>query len=213
MSSTNTGPVAYPGDDVLLDANMIYDQFITIPGCSPAEVFPWLVQLGAGRAGWYLPFSVENWLVPKKSRASRVVRPEWTALTPGSRVYDYKMPLMDSEPPWFEVVSISPLSTEGRGEDPSSEKALVYRSERYGCVFTWTLMARRDDSRAESSKGDTVVEPGTIVHLRFRGQIQSTGWKRKVIVFGGGIMDYLTTAPMLLGLRERAIAAKTRRQD
>lgn len=41
----------YPGDDVIPSANMIYDQYITIPDSTPAEVSPWLAQLGAGRAG------------------------------------------------------------------------------------------------------------------------------------------------------------------
>ncbi len=209
MSSTNTATVAYPGDDVIPSANMIYDQFITIPNSTPTEVFPWLVQLGAGRAGWYLPFVAEDWLVPKGSRASRVVRPEWTALRAGSRVYDYKIPVVDAEKPWFDVVSVSSLGEESW--DLQGEKALVYRSERYGCVFSWTLMARREEPWAK--KTGSTNAPGTKVHLRFRGKIASTGWKGKLIVWGGGLMDHLSTAPMLLGLRDRVVAAKAGRQD
>lgn len=213
MSAANMGGAQYQGDDVLPAANMIYDQYITIPGCAPADVFPWLVQVGAGRAGWYLPFWVENLLVPKRACASRTIRPEWVDLKPGSRVYDYKVPFVDPEPPWFDVIYISTSSSDGHGEDRNAERSLVYRSERYGCVFTWTLMARKlESSTAVPSKGIT-LEPACLVHLRFRGQIQSTGWKRSLIVWGGGIMDHLTTAPMLLGLRDRAMAAKDQRKE
>ena len=44
----------------------------------------------------------------------------------------------------------------------------------------------------------------TLLHLRFRGKIAATGLKRRLIVLGGGVMDHLTTAPMLAGLAERA---------
>ncbi|KEF59328.1 uncharacterized protein A1O9_04172 [Exophiala aquamarina CBS 119918] len=207
------GAVQYQGDDVLPAANMIYDQSITIPGCAPADVFPWLVQVGAGRAGWYLPFWVEDLLVPKRARASRSIRPEWIDLKPGSRVYDYKMPFVDPETPWFDVVHISPSSSDGHGEYQNDERSLVYRSERYGCVFTWTLMARKPESDKAAYSKNTIAQPVCQVHLRFRGQIQTTGWKRSLIAWGGGIMDYLTTAPMLLGLRDRAIAAKEQRTE
>jgi hypothetical protein len=52
-------------------------------------------------------------------------------------------------------------------------------------------------------------EDQTILHLRFRGKIAATGLKRKVIVIGGGILDRITTAPMLAGLKERAEQSKT----
>ena len=46
----------------------------------------------------------------------------------------------------------------------------------------------------------------TLVHLRFRGKIAATGIKRSLLVWGGGVLDHLTTAPMLAGLAERAEA-------
>ena len=46
----------------------------------------------------------------------------------------------------------------------------------------------------------------TLLHLRFRGKIAATGLKRRLLVWGGGILDHLTTAPMLSGLAERAEA-------
>lgn len=204
----------YPGDDVIPDANMVYNQTITIPGCEPRDVFPWLVQLGAGRAGWYLPFSIEKWLVSPSSRASRVVRPEWTDLHVGQKVYDYKMPFFDKERPWFEVVRISPPSERELDSDGSTTGSgcLVYRSERYGTVFSWTLMAHREDN-GPNDDGSQSSSGATTVHLRFRGKIASTGLKEKMIVWGGGVMDYLSTAPMLAGLKERVLETKRKHGD
>lgn len=44
----------------------------------------------------------------------------------------------------------------------------------------------------------------TLLHLRFRGKIAATGLKRRLLVWSGGVMDHITTAPMLAGLAERA---------
>ena len=55
----------------------------------------------------------------------------------------------------------------------------------------------------EVSKGEKLE---TLLHLRFRGKIAATGLKKRLLVSGGGMMDHLTTAPMLAGLAERAEA-------
>jgi hypothetical protein len=41
-----------PGDDVVPDANLVRTHAVSI-GASPADVWPWLVQMGATRGGWY----------------------------------------------------------------------------------------------------------------------------------------------------------------
>lgn len=43
---------ALPGDDVVPGAGIVDTRSIEI-GAPPAEVWPWLVQMGFGRAGWY----------------------------------------------------------------------------------------------------------------------------------------------------------------
>jgi len=69
---------------------------------------------------------------------------------------------------------------------------MVYKSERYRTVFTWVILLRAEG------------EDTAIVYLRFRGHIQSTCWKRQIIVNGGDIHDGTTTTPMLAGLTESA---------
>ena len=47
-----------PGDD-LVDADVVMDRAFTLGG-PPDQVWPWLVQLGKHRGGWYLPRAVER---------------------------------------------------------------------------------------------------------------------------------------------------------
>ena len=43
---------ASPGDDLIPDANVVDTRAVDIDA-SPDAVWPWLVQMGYGRAGWY----------------------------------------------------------------------------------------------------------------------------------------------------------------
>lgn len=175
-SSTNV----FPGDEVISSPSMLYNQTVTIDA-SAGSVFPWVRQLGKGRGGWYCPAWLER-LVPPSWRATRRIETQWQTLAVGDRVPDYGFSVED-----FFIV-----------EEIQEPNALVYRSERYGCLFSWAILLRED---VRPGGGNTVE---TVVHLRFRGQISSQGWKRKVIVWGGGKLDHWTTKPMLLGLKERA---------
>lgn len=42
----------YPGDDIIPNANLISTHAVTIHA-PPDKIWPWLVQIGNGRAGWY----------------------------------------------------------------------------------------------------------------------------------------------------------------
>ena len=166
---------AYTGDELVPDANMVYNQLITV-SASAEEVFPWIVQLGKGRGGWYLTTQVER-IFPRAWRATRRVEPQWQSIVPGDRVEDYGF---DASQDYFIVAAKSPPTE------------LVYQSDTYGCSFTWALLLHESVDRAE-----------TVVHLRFRGKIQATGVKRWCILTGGEWMDWLSTRPMLAGLKER----------
>ena len=117
--------------------------------------------------------------MPQSWHASRGINPAYQQLKPGDRVDDYGFSAED----YFIVSEIH------------QERALVYRSDRYGAHFSWSLILH------ELTEGES---PATLVHLRFRGKIAATGVKRKLIVWGGGLLDHWTTGPMLAGLKERA---------
>ena len=165
-------------------------------------VWPWIIQLGKGRGGWYLTERVERWMpMPRSWVASREIREEWQGLKVGERVEDYGF---DKEGDWFDVMERNDGSGgsegEGRtgGEGEREERWLVYRSDRMGTSFTWALTL----TSAQEEMAD--IRPQTMLHLRFRGNLESTGLKRWLILKGGGFMDWATTAPMMAGLAERA---------
>lgn len=63
------------------------DQAFTLDA-SPDQVWPWLVQLGKRRAGWYLPQWFER-LVPRSRRALRHLDPRHLALAVGDVIPDW----------------------------------------------------------------------------------------------------------------------------
>ncbi|RZI84955.1 MAG: hypothetical protein EOO67_16315, partial [Microbacterium sp.] len=85
------------------------------------DVWPWLVQLGKWRSGWYLTRNVERFL-PRRNRAARVVDPQWQGLAVGDVVPDW-----GGRNATFEVRAIDP----GR--------SIVYWSQRGRTELTWTI--------------------------------------------------------------------------
>jgi hypothetical protein len=109
-----------PGDTVVAPADVVMDRAFTVRASTEA-VWPWLLQLGKDRAGWYLPRRIERFL-PRSHRASRSVNPAWLGLRVGDVIPDY-----GGRHETFEVAEISP---------PTS---LVYRSRRGRTDLTWSL--------------------------------------------------------------------------
>jgi hypothetical protein len=126
-----------PGDALVAAAEVVMDRAFTVPG--PVEqVWPWLVQLGKRRAGWYLPRSVERFL-PRSRRAARRLDAEWLGLRVGDVIPDY-----GGRHETFQVAEITP---------PSS---LVYISRRGRTAVTWSITLTPADAS------------GTRVALRLR---------------------------------------------
>ena len=58
-ADSSEGLAAMPGDDLLQRPDAVMDRAFTV-NAPPDVVWPWLVQLGKERAGWYLPKRVER---------------------------------------------------------------------------------------------------------------------------------------------------------
>jgi hypothetical protein len=72
---------AMPGDDLLPRAQYRATRAITV-AATPEEVWPWLVQVGYGRAGWYADDLLDNFARP----SAREVVPGWQELSVGRRL-------------------------------------------------------------------------------------------------------------------------------
>jgi hypothetical protein len=137
-------------------------------------VWPWIVQLGKKRAGWYLPGTIERFL-PRRGRAVRDIHPDWQHLAVGDIVPDY-----GGQNATFEVAAVQPPS------------ALVYRSVRGRVGMTWsiTLIPVPGSPTGEHTR----------VHLRLRLAPVRRPWLAHT---AGGFVDFLTIAGMAAGLKER----------
>src|SRR5579883_1300731 len=132
-----------PGDDVVPDAALVFDRERFVRA-APEEVWPWLVQLGKRRAGWYLPRFAER-LLPRTRRGARAIDPRWQSLSVGERIPDY-----GGRDGYLEVVSLD------------RPRALVYRSRRRRAEFSWALVL-------EPARGGTTVRLRFRGTLRSRG--------------------------------------------
>lgn len=73
---------AMPGDDIILDASLNTTRAITIRA-TPEEIWPWLVQMGYRRAGWYSYDRIDNGGRPS---ANRIIAELQVRLKPGERL-------------------------------------------------------------------------------------------------------------------------------
>ena len=121
---------ARAGDDLVVPADVVMDRAYTFDA-PPERVWPWLVQLGKRRAGWYLPRAVERF-VPPSRRAVRSIDQRWQTLRVGDVIPDY-----GGRDETFQVAEL----------DPSH--ALVYTSQRGRVSVCWslTLLAVDDGAR------------------------------------------------------------------
>jgi hypothetical protein len=109
-----------PGDKVVSPADVVMDRAFTL-AVAPDVVWPWIVQLGKGRAGWYFPALVER-LVPLGRRGLRQIDPGHQDLATGDVVPDW-----GGRDATFTVIGLEP----GRH--------LLYASTRGRTRLTWIL--------------------------------------------------------------------------
>jgi hypothetical protein len=97
---------SYPGEELIPDARRGATMATTIRA-APAEVWPWLVQMGCDKAGFYSWDRLDNGGRPSAEQ----IHPEWQSLTEGHRVA-----CVPDGSVWFDVAVLD------------SERALVLRS-------------------------------------------------------------------------------------
>lgn len=111
------------GDDLVAPADVVMDRAFTVPG-DPASVWPWIVQLGKWRAGWYLPARFDP-VLPRRGRAAVRIVDRWQHLAVGDVIPDY-----GGRDETFTVAEIEPPTT------------LVYTSRRGRTDLSWSITLR-----------------------------------------------------------------------
>jgi hypothetical protein len=168
-----------PGDGIVPEPQTGYTMAITI-GAAPSEVWPWLVQMGQGRGGFYTHEWVENLLGAHIRNANRIVT-GWQHLAAGDTIRLTPDPYLGQPGQYMTVAEIQ------------AARALVFRQTLpNGSIATWAFLLRaRDDGT-------------TRLVMRRRGE-RPTVFDR-VMTPGYVFMD----RGMLHGLRARAECAAHR---
>lgn len=93
-----------PGDELVADAPLQTTRAITIRATGD-EIYPWLVQMGVGRAGLYSYEWLENLIGLKVENADRV-HPEWQDTQPGDfmRYTPLDYPIAPGPGMWVEAM-------------------------------------------------------------------------------------------------------------
>jgi hypothetical protein len=111
------------GDEIVDPADVVMDRAFTV-AAPPESVWPWLIQLGKRRAGWYLPRAVER-LLPRRRRALRRLDPRWSNLVVGDVIPDYGGR--------DETLTVAAIE---------QARHLVYRSRRGHTEISWSITLR-----------------------------------------------------------------------
>lgn len=163
------------GDGLVPAPDVVMDRAFDLPA-APEAVWPWMLQLGKERSGWYLPRWAER-LVPPGRRALRHIDPGLLDLRAGDVIADWGGPGAS-----FEIVGIDP------------PRALVHRSRRGTVSISWAIVLRPVPAPVPAAGLSTRV------HLRLR---LAGVRRRRLVETGGGLFDLLTIAGLAAGLRER----------
>ncbi len=118
---------ARPGDGLVDPADVVMDRAFDLP-VTPELAWPWLVQLGKRRAGWYLPRAVER-LVPPSRRALRRIDPALQRHEVGDVIPDW-----GGADATFTLAAIEP------------PRYLLYTSTRGRTDLTWCLHLTSEDA-------------------------------------------------------------------
>jgi hypothetical protein len=188
-----------PGDDLVPEAELVETRGITV-NAPPSAVWPWLVQMGYGRGGWYSYDQMDN----DAASADRIL-PEYQSLSVG-----------DVMPTWpgggFRVAAMDPGRSLALYLDTAIVKAQQEASEQ---TLPEDLTpgikaagAMGDLSMPEFKASWTfVLEPAPdgatriIERLRAWAPEPSAAQKLALPIFGMGV--FLMTRKQLLGLKER----------
>jgi hypothetical protein len=179
-----------PGDELVDNPTVVTNHGVTIP-VSPEQVWPWLVQMGWHRGGWYTARWVDRLLFPANWPSATRLVPE---LQQPLRVGDH---LPDGPPgtAWFVVEHVDPphlLVLHSTTHLPASWQARLDAA----IDWTWTFTLTGTD------------EGGTRLLLRVRGRPRPW-WLTAAYVAALVPADHLMAGSMLTGIRRRAAAAVT----
>jgi hypothetical protein len=177
---------ALPGDELIAQPDVKLTRAVTIRA-KPAAIWPWLVQIGQGRGGYYSYDWLENAAGLKMKNAAGI-NPEWQQLKVGD--------IIPAEPggKGFKVLAIEPEHALVLGSVEAVDEGVFEGFKQMFPAFTWTFVLEAVDGEQ------------TRLISRFCGQSepsQSAKMAGKLTGFVFEPMEFLMTRKMLLGIKQR----------
>ena len=172
-----------PGDELTAGPVEQSTRAITIDA-TPHEVWPWLVQLGADRGGFYSYDWLANLFGLRIHSADSIV-PDWQRLEVGDMVYSDRA----RENGWIVVEVVPDEALVMKQADMKAGRAMS-RSEGLGFEFQWTFALR------------ALPTGGT--RLLVRERVAYGRRLASVVMAPVGVVSFVMTRKMLLGIRQRA---------
>ena len=150
MDSWKTTPeeraAEFPGDEFLSDPARVANHAVTI-AATPEQIFPWIVQIGADKAGMYSYTWLEN-LVGCKMAKVETINPAWQNLKEGDLM---NMCAGDFAPPPYIVVQVLP------------DQAVIYghqENEKWVDIWEFVLVPQTDGTTRLVTRTRTMMVGG-----------------------------------------------------
>lgn len=153
---------AMPGDELVPNASSVTTMAISI-NASSADVWPWLVQMGVDRAGFYTHIWVENALLHLGVQNATRIVPEWQDIAPGDRIrYARPKPGGPEMGPIITEIWPNRALIMGHGDDRSCNGTWQFVLEPEGTSGCRLLLRTRGARRQPLSLAlfNLVFEPG-----------------------------------------------------
>lgn len=189
---------AMPGNSLVPAPMGVVTHAVTI-NAPPEHVWPWLAQMGAGRAGWYSYDWIDNGGHP----SANSVRPEYQQVAPGD-----VMPATPGMTDAFRVTTVQPphdlvltVPEAGGGNQVSWEFLLEpLDHERTRLIVRGRISRRWPGSIRERSR-----PPGRLIFIeRIYAVLAHT--PRPLMLVAAAFGHYIMQARMLRGIKRRAEA-------
>ena len=191
------GPL--PGDDVMTHPMLEWTRATTIY-VPPERVWPWLVQMGYGRGGWYTNERFDRIVWHIENPSSDVILPEWQHLTVGHIVPDgpdFAAYFRVKEIREYETIVYHSIRHPYRGQpvDPTDPAALKRRESDLVAGgdhidFSWAFVLRPIGLHA------------TRLLIRARADLRPRWARFTEMAFG--LVDLYHVTTMFNGIRRRA---------
>jgi uncharacterized protein YndB with AHSA1/START domain len=189
---------AMPADNLVLDPVGTVTHAITIDA-PPERVWPWLVQMGADRAGWYSYDWIDNGGQP----SAKSILPEYQQIAPGD-----VLPAIPGFTDAFRVAAVEPprhlvlTAPEASGGNQVSWEFLLEPRDP-GCTRL-IVRGRISQHWPTSTQVDSALPSGSTFILRIYSVLAHL--PRPLMLAIGGFGHYLMESRMLRGIKRRAEA-------